>query len=104
MRFLIPSSLSERNLVPATILGDYLEVARPWLKKQQLDRIWPRLLGATYTRQFRGKNYVVTVAKKIAVFLKLDPSKFTGHSVVPRMSILGRLAGIFPRLSWLAAV
>ena len=80
MRFLLPSTVPGLNISPAAILGEYVGVVKPWLEQHKLVRIWPRPTLCSFMPQFRGKNYIGTIAKKIAVFLKLDPTGYTGHS------------------------
>jgi integrase len=80
MRFLIPTTLPELAISPATILREYIDAVKPWLEQHKLVRIWPRPTSNSFMTQFRGKNYIATIAKKIAVFLKLDPTSYTGHS------------------------
>jgi hypothetical protein len=80
MRFLLPSTVPGLNMSPATILGEYVDAVKPWLEQHKLVRIWPRPTLCSFMPQFRSKNYIGTIAKKIAVFLKLDPTGYTGHS------------------------
>jgi integrase len=79
-RFLIPNTLEKSSVSPSALLRKYLDVVLPWLTKKSLTRFWPRPTKSGFSAQFRGINYVGTVAKKIATFLQLDPSSFTGHS------------------------
>jgi integrase len=80
MRFLVPSSLPELEVSPVAILTKYINLVKPWLEMKKLTRLWPRPNKNVFTSQFRGKNHVGQVAKKIARFLKLAPESYTGHS------------------------
>lgn len=79
-RFLIPKSIPNMSLSPAGIVTEYLKLVTPWLKSKELVRLWPRPTESKFTTQFRGKNYLSIVAKKIARFLGLDDTNYSGHS------------------------
>jgi hypothetical protein len=74
-RFLLPFSLPNRVLSPAHIASGYLDKVKPWLAERKLTRLWPRPINSSFSAQFRGVNYASVIAKKIAMFLKLDQSK-----------------------------
>lgn len=80
MRFLVPSTVPKVEISPAAILMRYINLVKPWLETKKLTRLWPRPNRNMFTSQFRGKNHIGQVAKKIARFLEIDPEKFTGHS------------------------
>jgi hypothetical protein len=80
MRFLVPSSVPKLELSPAGIFLKYINLVRPWLEARKQTRLWPRPNKNMFTTQFRGKNHIGQVAKKIARFLQIDPEKYTGHS------------------------
>ena len=80
MRFLLPNSVPKLDLSPSGTVLKYLNLVKPWLESRKLTRLWPRPSGNNFSAQFRGKNHIGQVAKKIAAFLKIDPAKFTGHS------------------------
>jgi integrase len=79
-RFLIPFIVSNQDFSPARNLLVYTSLVTPWLNSKKLVRLWPRPTKMGFSAQFRGKNHLGNVAKKIAVFLGLNPDKFTGHS------------------------
>jgi integrase len=93
-RFLVPFILPKQEFSPARILLDYIDLVKPWLTKKNLLRIWPRPTANGFSAQFRGKNHLGKVAKKIAVFLKIDPSDFTGHSFRQTSATAAADAGI----------
>jgi integrase len=79
-RFLVPTVIQGSAISPAKILLNYLQVVKPWLTDKKQTRLWPRPIASGFCVQFRGKHHVAQVAKKIAVFLNLDPEKYSGHS------------------------
>lgn len=79
-RFLVPNTLAKSAVSPSALLRKYLDAVMPWLAEKSLTRLWPRPTKEGFCTQFRGINYIGTVAKKIATFLQLDASTFTGHS------------------------
>lgn len=79
-RFILANRLDGSTLSPAVLAKSYLEKVTPWLVSSKQDRIWPRPSGDGFCAQFRGVNHATRVAKKIAKFLGLDASQYTGHS------------------------
>jgi hypothetical protein len=72
--------LENTTISPSILFKNYLDALFPWLEVKKQKRLWPRPIASGFTLQYRGVNYIASVAKKIATFLNLDTSKYTGHS------------------------
>jgi integrase len=79
-RFLLPTTIANLTVSPASIFLKYYDLVCPWLVDKKQTRLWPRPTRTGFCLQFRGLNHVGTVAKRIATFLSLEPGGYTGHS------------------------